>query len=76
VRDEVRLRRGPSQKEIERAAAEAAAGPALPDGIGTRPIERPGDDADDEDLSSYNAYLDRLNSEVKSTARWRGYYGG
>jgi hypothetical protein len=76
VRDEVRLRRGPSQKEIDRAAAEAAAGPVLPDGIGTRQIERPADDADDDDLGSYNAYLDRLNSEVKSTSRWRGYYGG
>jgi hypothetical protein len=76
VRDELRARRGPSQKEIDRAAAEAAAGPVLPDGIGTRPIDRPADDADDDDLGSYNAYLDRLNSEVKSTTRWRGYYGG
>ena len=76
VRDELRARRGPSQKELDRAAAEAAAGPALPDGIGTRQIDRPADDADDADLGSYNAYLDRLNSEVKSTTRWRGYYGG
>ncbi|HEX4087519.1 MAG TPA: hypothetical protein VHZ33_02320 [Trebonia sp.] len=76
VRDEYRLRRGPSEKEIARAAAEAAAGPALPDGVGTRPIDRPDDDADDADLASYNAYLDRLSSEVKSTTRWRGYYGG
>jgi hypothetical protein len=74
VRDELRARRGPSARELARAAAEA--GPALPDGIGTRAIERPDDDADDDDLGSYNAYLDRLNSEVKSTTRWRGYYGG
>jgi hypothetical protein len=73
VRDEFRLRRGPSQKEMERAAAEAAAGPVLPDGIGTRQIDRPADDADDADLASYNAYLDRLNSEVKGHGRWRGY---
>jgi DNA-binding transcriptional regulator of glucitol operon len=73
VRDELRLRRGPSQKEMERAAAEAAAGPVLPDGIGTRQIDRPADDADDADLASYNAYLDRLNSEVKGHGRWRGY---
>ena len=73
VRDEIRLRRGPSKKEIERAAAEAAAGPVLPDGIGTRQIDRPADDADDADLASYNAYLDRLNSEVKGHGRWRGY---
>jgi hypothetical protein len=74
VRDEFRTRRGPSARDIERAAAEAR--PALPEGIGIRPIERPDDDADDDDLGSYNAYLDRLNSEVKSTSRWRGYYGG
>jgi hypothetical protein len=75
VRDEYRLRRGPTQAEIEQAAADAAAGPALPAGIGTRPIERPADDADadDPDLVSYNAYLDRLSSEAKSHRRWRGY---
>jgi hypothetical protein len=72
VRDELRARRGPSQREMDRAAREAA-GPALPDGIGTRQIDRPANDAD---LGSYNAYLERLNSEVKSTRRWRGHYGG
>jgi hypothetical protein len=76
VRDELRTRRGPSPKEMARAAAEAAAGPVLPAGIGTRQIDRPADDADDDDLGSYNAYLDRLNSEVKSTTKWRGYHGG
>jgi hypothetical protein len=75
VRDELRARRGPSQREMARAAAEAAAGPVLPAGIGTRQIDRPADDADDDDLGSYNAYLDRLNSEVKSTTKWRGYGG-
>ena len=75
VRDEFRARRGPTAAEVEAAAAEAAAGPILPDGIGTRPIERPDDDADDADLASYNAYLDRLNAEVKGHRRWRGYYG-
>ena len=75
VRDEYRLRRGPTQAEIDRAAAEAAAGPALPEGIGIRPIDRPADDADadDPDLISYNAYLDRLSTEAKSHRRWRGY---
>ena len=75
VRDEYRLRRGPTEAEIEQAAADAAAGPALPEGIGTRPIDRPADgaDPDDPDLASYNAYLDRLNSEAKSHRRWRGY---
>jgi len=74
VRDELRARRGPLQREMDRAAAEAA-GPVLPDGIGTRQIDRPADDADDDDLGRYNAYLDRLNSEVKSTTRWRRHGG-
>jgi hypothetical protein len=72
VRDEFRERRGPSAAETAAADA-AAAGPALPEGIGVRPIERPDDDADDADLASYNAYLARLNSEVKGRGRWRGY---
>ena len=46
VRDEFRTRRGPTLADV--AAAEAAARPILPDGIGTRPIEPPDDDADDE----------------------------
>jgi hypothetical protein len=75
VRDELRARRGPSPGKMARAAAEAAAGPVLPVGIGTRQIDRPADDADDDVLGSYNAYLDRLNSEVKSTTRWRGHGG-
>jgi hypothetical protein len=73
VRDEFRTRRGPTAAEAEAAAAEAAAGPILPEGIGTRPIERPDDDADDSDLASYNNYLAKLNAEVTRHGRWRGY---
>ncbi len=73
VRDEFRTRRGPTMAEVQAAAAEAAAGPILPEGIGTRPIERPDDDADDSDLASYNNYLARLNAEVTRHGRWRGY---
>jgi hypothetical protein len=73
VRDEFRERRGPTAAEVSRAAAEAAE-PSLPAGIGTRPIERPADDADDDELASYNAYLERLSSEARSGRnRWRGY---
>ena len=57
--------RGDAQEPA--TTAEAAAGPVLPDGIGTRPIEQPADDADDAELASYNAYLARLNAEVKGT---------
>jgi len=61
IRDEFRLRRG-----YDPAAAHAAdSGPVLPEGIGVRAIERPDDGADDAELASYNAYLARLNAEVK-----------
>lgn len=71
IRDEFRLRRG--QNPVGATAAEAAsAAPALPEGIGTRPIEQPADDADDAELASYNAYLAKLNAEVKGRG-WRGF---
>jgi hypothetical protein len=72
VRDEFRARRGPTSAEVAAAAAEAAA-PALPAGVGTRPIEAPADDADDAELASYNAYIAKLNAEVTRLGRWRGY---
>jgi hypothetical protein len=59
IRDEFRLRGGvPPVDETE-------TGPVLPEGIGVRAIERPDDDADDTELARYNAYLQRLNAEVK-----------
>jgi hypothetical protein len=67
VRDEFRLRRG-----TDGADETAAAGPVLPAGIGTRPIEQPGDDSDDAELASYNAYLAKLNAEVKGHNKWLG----
>jgi hypothetical protein len=73
VRDEFRDRRGPTIAEAQAAAAEAAAGPILPDGIGTRLIEQPDDDADDSELASYNAYIAKLNAEVTRLGKWRGY---
>jgi hypothetical protein len=58
IRDEFRLRRGdPPVHEKD--------GPVLPAGIGVFAIERPDDDADDDELARYNAYLERLNTEVK-----------
>ena len=69
VRDEFRLRRGgPGAGQ----GTGAAPGPALPAGIGTRPVEQPGDDADDAELASYNAYLAMLNAEVKGHNKWLG----
>lgn len=69
IRDEFRLRRG---ADVAPAGDAAAAEPVLPEGIGTRPIEQPGDDADDAELASYNAYLAKLNAEVKGHNKWLG----
>ena len=71
VRDEFHLRRG-AVTEADLFAAAAASGPILPEGIGTRQIEQPGDDADDAELASYNAYLAKLNAEVKGHNKWLG----
>jgi hypothetical protein len=69
VRDEFRLRRGTAAADGNEVAA---SGPVLPEGIGTRQIEQPGDEADDAELASYNAYLAKLNAEVKGHNKWLG----
>jgi hypothetical protein len=69
VRDEFRLRRGGTAGGDDETEP---SGPVLPEGVGTRPIEEPGDDADDAELASYNAYLAKLNAEVKGHNKWLG----
>ena len=64
IRDEFRIRRNGGVVPVDADAASAA---ALPAGLGTMQVEQPADDADDEELTRYNAYLARLNSEVNST---------
>jgi hypothetical protein len=69
IRDEFRIRSG-------RALAPSEATDSLPLGVGAIPVSpaqsaAPGDD-EDEDLTAYNAYLARLNSEVKNHGRWHG----
>jgi len=69
IRDEFRIRRG----EIADPGAQAA---QLPAGMGIAQVSVVGaqDDAgeEDEELSAYNAYLARLNAEVKDHGRWHG----
>jgi hypothetical protein len=69
IRDEFRIRRG----EIADPRAQVA---ELPLGMGTAQasvIAAQGDAAEeDEELSAYNAYLARLNAEVKDHGRWHG----
>ncbi len=74
IRDEFRIRRG-EMPDPRAVAAEAA---SLPAGVGPGQVSsvqaRVGSPADDEDeeLSAYNAYLARLNAEVKDHGRWHG----
>jgi hypothetical protein len=71
IRDEFRSLRGldlRTGKSLDEIAADG--GPVLPDGLGTRPIDRPADDADEAERASYDAYLARLNAEVKGHNKW------
>jgi hypothetical protein len=77
IRDEFRIRRGEIPDPRAVAAEEAE---SLPAGVGSAvqaagavqsPGTAPGED-EDEELSAYNAYLARLNAEVKDHGRWHG----
>lgn len=79
IRDEFRIRRaGAASGEALTAAERAEAGDTgtLPTGIGIQQVEQPADDADDADdaeLAQYNAYLARLNDQVKGHGKWHGF---
>ena len=64
IRDEFRIRRG---GEATEGAGAVSAAQSLPAGLGTAQVQQPADDADDAELAKYNAYLARLNDEVKGT---------
>jgi hypothetical protein len=66
IRDEFREKRG-EQAEPDGSRED------LPLGVGSVQANTaaPADD-DDEELSAYNAYLARLNAEVKRHGRWHG----
>jgi hypothetical protein len=77
IRDEFRIRRGeiPDPRAVTAEEAES-----LPAGVGSvvqaagavqSAGTAPGEDEDSE-LSAYNAYLARLNAEVKNHGRWHG----
>lgn len=70
IRDEFRIRRG----QIPDPRQQAAAAEILPAGVAgaiQAAAGAPGED-DDPELSAYNAYLARLNAEVKRHGRWHG----
>src|SRR5579875_2598972 len=75
IRDEFHIRAGGTMRQ-----AGDAAEPGLPAGAG-RPAGRDpaadmmadgGDEPEDEELAAYNAYLEKLNNEVKGHGRWHG----
>jgi len=73
IRDEFRIRRG----EMPDPRAVAAAAESMPTGVtGTEQVSvvqaAAADGEEDEELSAYNAYLARLNAEVKDHGRWHG----
>jgi hypothetical protein len=65
IRDEFRIRRNGGVVPVDAEAAAASA--SLPSGLGITQVEEPADDAGDEELARYNAYLARLNAEVQGT---------
>jgi hypothetical protein len=64
IRDEFRIRRNGGVEEYDAA-------PDLPAGIGVSVLAADAAE-DDPELSAYNAYLARLNSEVKGHGKWHG----
>jgi DNA-binding transcriptional regulator of glucitol operon len=73
IRDEFRIRRG-TMPDPRAAAAEAD---HLPAGVGPVQVSSVqagvgAPDEEDAELSAYNAYLARLNAEVKDHGRWHG----
>jgi hypothetical protein len=69
IKDEFRIKRGATESAESEASRDD-----LP--ISVRPVQvnvgTADDDYDDEELSAYNAYLARLNAEVKRHGRWHG----
>jgi hypothetical protein len=73
IRDEFRIRGG----EVTPAPPpDLPAGAAAPPGVTTMAGSTPdagAEEPEDEELAAYNAYLARLNSEVKGHGRWHGF---
>ena len=74
IRDEFRIRRGeiPDPRQVAADAERLPAG--VTGSIQASSVQAGGssDEDGDEELSAYNAYLARLNAEVKDHGRWHG----
>ncbi len=73
IRDEFRIRRGDLTPSPQAGPDDLPA--AIAAGAGMRAVQdgtaEPAD-GEDEELTAYNAYLARLNAEVKRHGRWHG----
>jgi hypothetical protein len=69
VRDEIKPPAAPAPVQAAGlpAGAGSASGPGSPGQDG-----QAGEEADDPELAAYNAYLARLNQQVKGHGRWHG----
>jgi hypothetical protein len=67
IRDEFRIKRG-DQPEPDGSREDLPVGVGAIQATTAEPAEE-----EDEELSSYNAYLARLNAEVKGHGKWHGW---
>ncbi len=73
IRDEFRIRRGDAPASPQADDGDLPAGAAGAAGFRAVPVSTAEPAADeDEELTAYNAYLARLNAEVKRHGRWHG----
>ena len=71
IRDEFKPPAAPAEAGVELPAS-VGAGPGPGSGGRDGPDSRPGEDAEDLELAAYNAYLARLNQQVKGHGKWHG----
>jgi hypothetical protein len=72
IKDEFRIKRGAATESAESAGSlDDLPVSVMPVQVSAA-VPREGED-EDEELSAYNAYLTRLNTEVKHHGRWHGW---
>ncbi|HUB22160.1 MAG TPA: hypothetical protein VMA97_07120 [Streptosporangiaceae bacterium] len=72
IKDEFRIKRGEAIGSAESSASLDDLPPSAKPVQVSAALPREGED-EDEELSAYNAYLTRLNTEVKHHGRWHGW---
>ena len=72
IRDEFRIKRGVGPAGADADPADLPARIAGVRAVQASTAEPADDEDEDEELTAYNAYLARLNAEVKRHGRWHG----